>query len=269
MKSTKMSGSSSNPDSTTSHSFDSDDRISRAPHVLDKCTELLKTYRSHSREALEKGNQQEDPPAVMLLRSFEFGLRTIAGIKSLLANDRDNALLACTLCRPFYETGTRLLWASRAPDGWLRLQKHWAKEDQKWAREARSFPKIAQAAQDVFNNRQEVLDRLDKEGRPAPSIQQMLQEIEDCDHSTGQLDEAISTAGYDYTNIYRRLSQGAHGHMVAIGRPADYLDFAVYGTVKATSADLRATCYLGASDPGAEIQGLHAELIEAIKDYLG
>ncbi len=131
---------------------------------------------------------------------------------------------------------------------------------------------MAQAAQDVFNNRQEVLDRLDKEGQsrdPGPSIQQMLQEIEDCDHSTGQLDEAISTAGYDYTNIYRKLSQGSHGHMVAIGRPANYLDFAVYGTTKATRAHLRATRYLGASDPGAEIQGLHAELIEASKNYRG
>ena len=131
---------------------------------------------------------------------------------------------------------------------------------------------MAQHAQDVFNSRQEVLNRLDKEGQshdPAPSIQQMLQQIEDCDHSTGQLDEAIRSAGFDYTNIYRRLCQAAHGHMVAIGRPADYLDFAVYGTVKATSAVLRATCYLGASDPGAEIQGLHAELIEATKYYRG
>ena len=55
--------------------------------------------------------------------------------------------------------------------------------------------------------------------------------------------------------------------MVAIGRPAAFIDVLVYAVIKATSAELRATCYLGATDPDSETQAIHLELTKTAKAY--
>jgi hypothetical protein len=50
-----------------------------------------------------------------------------------LRDDEGNAVLACTLLRSFYELAVRLLWASKEPDGWWRLNVYFADEAEKWA----------------------------------------------------------------------------------------------------------------------------------------
>lgn len=244
-------------------------RTRKAILLAERCGELLQEYGAKIRDVLRDGNQENEAPAVMINRSYSFGLRSIDGITTLLTADPDNALLACALCRPLYETGIRLLWASRSSDGWLRLQKYWANEDRKWAQEVVAFPELASHARTFLDSRLEVLGRsgsADAKCQPAPGIQQLLKEVEDADHSTGVLDDEDGNAAYDYANIYRMLCHGAHGHMAAIGRPSDYLRFVKAGVIKSVSALLRSTCYVGATDPRAEIQAIHGELISAWKD---
>lgn len=124
---------------------------------LSHCRSLLKEYRDILDDCLRKGNQQDDPQALMLIRGFDFGIRTVQGMATLIEADQDNVLLACMLCRPFYETAVRLLWAARMHNGWQRLQVHWAKQDLTWAREAEQMPSMTGHAKTIQARREEAL----------------------------------------------------------------------------------------------------------------
>ena len=90
---------------------------------LRSCIDLLDQYEKPLRESLEGGGQMEEPPAVMLLRGFAFGRATLKAMVAV-ADGGDEACGVClpTLCRPFYELAVKVLWASREPDGWERIQ---------------------------------------------------------------------------------------------------------------------------------------------------
>jgi hypothetical protein len=106
--------------------------------ILKECEARLVEHRQLLQEALEKGGQQNEPPAVMIIRAMDFGLQTIKAVDLLVAADVSNSLFACTLARAFFEAAVRVLWASRTLPGqqhpWVRLQVYWANEDLKWAR---------------------------------------------------------------------------------------------------------------------------------------
>lgn len=236
---------------------------------MEQCRQLLQDYRDILDRCLRKSGQHDDAQAIMLLRGFEFGLRTVQGMDVLTAADEDNALLACTLCRPFYETAVRLLWASRTHNGWQRLQAHWAKEDVKWAREAERIPSVAEHAKRIREAREDVLHRTDGYGNsfgPLPNMRQMLREITEHDVADGLLTEGDGVAEFDYTNFYRILCQAAHGHMVAIGRPCSFRRHARCGALMAAWALLQACCHVAAGDLESEIKVAGKRVMRILQD---
>ncbi len=243
--------------------------IAKYVTIIDQCCELLIRYQKLLSDALAKGGQQDDPPAVMLLRTLDFGLRTGRGMKLLVLADPANALLACSLLRGFFESAVRVLWASRtlpsADNPWSLLQKHWATEDLKWAEDAKHFPSLAEHAECIRKCRQEVLDRTDGE-KLRLQIMQMLRDIQEADVAEELMDVGCRDAEFAYGNVYRLLCQPAHGHPVAIGNQKTdaWVRRASVGFVMATSWALQACCHVAAKDPKAEIDGVTKQLIDLL-----
>lgn len=243
--------------------------MARISDSLDECRKLLEEYRALLMDCLHKGDQEDDPGALMLTGGFDFGIRTLGGMVVLIEADEDNVLLACTLCRPFFETAVRLLWAARTHNGWQRLQVHWANEDVKWAREAEQIPSVAEHAKTIRTAREKVLSRTDEDGNrvePPPNMQQMLREIEVHDVGQGLRKECDGAAESAYTNVYRILCQAAHGHMVAIGRPGSFRRHARCGALMATSALLQACCHVVAGDAKREIEAAGQRVMAILEE---
>ena len=148
--------------------------------ILNECEDRLEEHRVLLKDALEKGGQQDEPQATMLMRIMEFGLQTIKAVHLLVTTDVSNALLACTLTRAFFEAAVRILWASRSLPGaqnlWARLQAYWIREDLKWANAARSSSELSNHAETIRKDRQKALRDVAIE--PAQGIYDMLRGIE-------------------------------------------------------------------------------------------
>lgn len=219
---------------------------------LRSCIDLLADYERLLREILEDGGQMEEPPAVMLLRAFGFGRATLKAMAVVGDQDEECAVCVPTLCRPFYEVSVRVLWASRDPDGWQRLQTHCAAEERKWAQRAVSLPSWAEYAQAVRDNADAVLSRTDGDGNRygnPPHIEQTLQQIEqrdiDCGIKTGEKGFAL----FEYANLWQKMCATAHGHLVEIARsPETHMRVAVNAAGVASFALLRATAVVTAPD---------------------
>ncbi len=215
--------------------------------------DLLNLYEKPLRESLEDGGQTEDPPAVMLLRAFAFGRATL---KAMIAvadqGDQECGVCLPTLCRPFYELTVRVLWASRQPDGWQRLQAYCANEDKKWAKRAVEIPSWAEYAQPVLDNAKSVLDRTDAKGkcyRLAPDMAETLQQVEQHDIDCGIKSGGKGSALFEYANLWQMMCGTAHAHVVRIARsPEAHTLIALSGAVVATFAMLRATAVVTAPD---------------------
>ncbi len=249
----------------------------KARAMSDKISAILEEYRARIAEhrqllhhALEKGGQQREPQAVMLMRTVEFGLQTMNAVELLTADDASQAVAACAATRAFFEAAVRALWATRSsPDSqnpWARLQVYWALEDLKWANAASDFKELEDHADIVRAARQEVRDRRDAEGKPiqtAPPIIEMLREIDEANRAQGLGTEGCLERDYVYTNIYRLLSQGAHGHPLALRTEKNdwYLRHARIGLVMAASYLLEASCHVGATDPKGEIEALATRIL--------
>lgn len=149
--------------------------------IFDDSVALLEKFATVFPRPADACGQSVQPAIRMLALGVDHGLRTTRGVKRLLADGEGNFVLACTLLRPFYELSVRLLWASRATDGWRRLYACYAKEDERWARNSLGIPVIASLAQEVLTRSQEVLAWNDAAGnpiKPAPNIHDILVEIE-------------------------------------------------------------------------------------------
>ena len=240
--------------------------------VLTDCRVVLAEHAEIMKQVVVASSRQNEPPAIMFQRAFDFGLQTIDAIIRLLSDGEDFALHACTLCRPFYETAVRLLWASRTPDGWQRLQAYFANEDRKWADEAKRIPSTAEVAASTREHRQGILDRTDETGErfaPAPGMQQLLRDVVKHDMIEGIREESDRAADFDYTNVYRFLCKAAHGHMISLGRPAGFLRHAKYGTIMAAWSLLQAHCHIGAKDCKKEIDVIGKTLMKIIEEHRG
>lgn len=242
----------------------------RTLDILSQCQRMLEKYRQLLDESLRKGDRQDDPQAVMLLRTFDFGIRTAKAVEVLLESDGQNGMFVCTLCRAFFEAAVRVLWASRtlpnADNPWVLLQKHWATEDLKWADDAKEFPELAEHAECIRKCRQEVLDRADGK-RVTLSIMKMLRDIQQADIAEELREAGRKDAEFAYANVYRLLCQPAHGHLVAIGntKSGAFLIHARIGFAMATSWLLQACCHVGVADPKAEIEAITKLIIDILK----
>ncbi len=231
----------------------------RPIEILDNCCKLLSEYQTILTDALRKGNQQCDPQAVMILRTFDFGLRTGQSMKLLIKADATNALFACTLCRAFFEAAVRMLWASRTlpnnTNPWECLQKHWATVDLKWTDEAKGFPELVEYAETIRQCRQEILDRTDGK-RMSLSIPKCLYDIQQADVMENLREAGKQDAEFAYTNVYRLFCRPAHGHIVEIGNQNtdSSLTLAYNGFARATSWLLQACCHIVVEDTKAEIE---------------
>lgn len=236
------------------------------------CAELLAGHAADFKQSTKNANQQNDPPAIMFARTFDFGLMTIEGSKILLEKDVKNALLVCTLVRAFYEAAVRLHWASRAPDGWQRLQAYFANGERKWANEAKGIQATASPAIATAERSQKILDRTDPSGnkyKPAPNMKQLLQELVGVDVVQGIREKKNRAADFDYTNVYRFLCKPAHGSMTALRKPAEFLSHAKVGMIMATFSLLQAHCHVGAADSKQEVERTAQQLVKIIEGTRG
>lgn len=233
---------------------------------LRSCIDLLDLYEKPLRDSLEDGGQTQDPPAVMLLRGFAFGRATLKAMIAVADQDDECGVCMPTLCRPFYELAVRVLWASRDPDGWQRLQKHCANEDRKWAKRAVDLPSWAEYARRVLDNAESVLDRTDGDGNPysnPPPMDQTLEQVEHRDIACGIKTEEGS-ARFEYANLWQMMCGTAHAHLVQIARPPEaHTRIAVSGAAVATFALLRAVAVITAPD----LQGLN-ETVEVMGQHI-
>jgi hypothetical protein len=238
--------------------------------ILKECEARLAEHRQLLQEALKQGDQQDEPQAVMLMRTVDFGLQTIKAVDLLVGDDASNVLAACAATRAFFEAALRILWAARSlPDAqnpWARLQVYWAVEDLKWANAASDFEGMKDHAEVIRGGRQEVRDRQDAEGKPiqsAPPIIEMLREIKEANHLQGLGTEGGLDRDYIYTNVYRMLCRAAHGHPEALqaDKSITYLRFARVGLVLAASYLLEASCHVRTADPKTEIEALAARIV--------
>jgi hypothetical protein len=242
-----------------------ENRIMNAIDRLKRCEELLSFCGRISEECLTKGNQQDEPPAIMLKRAFAFGRKTIASMILLIRGGQDHALFLPVIIRPFYELSIRIQWACREKLGWQRLQVYLADENRKWAGEARRMEFVSDLAESILRESEEVLNRSDEHGasiQKAPDLQQMLRGIEERNIKDGLAEKSEGGASIEYTNVYRTLCRPAHAHMtvIAIDKPDAFLQQAVIAVILATRALLHAYCHVGAKNKSEEIEAVEQEM---------
>lgn len=237
--------------------------VSNVINVLDELSLLLRKYCGIQEDCLSKNNQHSDPQAVMMLRGIHYGIRTLNAIRILLQADLENAFSAASLARGIFEASIRLLWATRTLNGsqnhWLRLQKYWALEDKKWADQAGQFPETSQHAAQITTARSDILDN---DVTSAPSIQQMLKDIEQADQEQ-ELKSDDKIAEFTYANCYRVLCRASHANLAALHRKAisDFVGQTRIACLLATNWYCQAICHVAAADKKAEIENIVKEIL--------
>jgi len=232
-------------------------------NTLDQLDLLLQKYWCILEDCLRKGNQQNDPEAVMMLRGIHYGTRTLNAIRILLLSDSENAFCAASLARGIFEASIRLLWATRTLNGsqnhWERLQKYWALEEKKWANQAIHFPETRQHAVQIKTARSDILNN---DIKKAPSIDQMLKEIDKADQEE-QLKGNDSIAEFTYANCYRMLCRASHAHLAALHRKAinDFIGQTCIACLLATNWYCQAICHIAASDTKAEVENIVKQIL--------
>jgi hypothetical protein len=171
---------------------------------------------------------------------MDHALRTIRGMSRLLQADDGNVVLACTLLRSFYELSARLLWASREPDGWRRLQMYFAREITKWANDCRGSPNpgIAKLANGMLQSQNGIAqwkDPLGNDLKAAPGIQQILEGIESHDSQKGSPSARGNSGQRMYAVLYRILCRASHAHIEPLTGVFDEM-YAYYAGIGACSA---------------------------------
>lgn len=238
------------------------ERLAACDRLLEHCGGLLGG-------SLREGNQQDEPPALILQRAFAYGRQDLAALIQMIQKGEGYALFLAPIARPFYELAARVLWATREPSGWQRLQAHWAEADKKWATEMKDDSELGDHAKLVLARADEVLKRTDATGqpfRPAPNLQQTLTDIER--HNTGGgAKTPVGFAAYEYANVYRLLCRPAHAHITTIGqvKPDRLLHQAVVVAVLAVRSLLHACCHVASSTKEDDIEDCDVQIVPLIK----
>lgn len=222
---------------------------------------------------LGKNEQSSGPEGIMLQRGFKFGQGTIGAIEILLEQSDQHAVFTSILCRPYYEMAARLLWASLAPNGWLRLGKYYAEEDAKVSRAIEGVPQtpaLAEHAQKVLADSEKILGQIREmhgEVPTAPSIEQTFREIEQNDSERDRNRTVESFAPFAYNCVYRILSRPIHGHTSAIGwaSPGASLPYARLVPLMATRDLVKALLFVAAEEPKKEIESLEKRIIKILR----
>lgn len=229
---------------------------------------LLNRYDVAVSKCVGDGDQREEPQAIAIQRAFRFARDTLESVLLVLRERRD-LLSALTLCRACYELGLRILWASREPSGWQRLQAYYARQDKKWASAVKGVPDYRRVGERILDLAGQVLDKNDtaekRYGR-MPGVCDILKAIEKRDLVEAQLPRANGAAAFEYNNVYRIMCRPAHGNVFSIsdGYPVPTLQHLIVGAALATFAILRVACVLAAEDEGRETEAVEKKIIEVI-----
>lgn len=233
------------------------------------CDKLLEHYGGRLAESLRMGNQQDEPPALMLQRACTYGRQVIAALMLMIRQGEQYALFLAPIARPFYELAVRVLWATREPNGWQRLQVHWAEPDKKWAEDMKNDSVLGDHAKLILNCTEEVLRRTDAGGerfRSAPDMKQLLKDIERHNVSDG-FKEPDGFAIYEYANVYRLLCRPAHAQITTIGqvKPNPLLHQAVIAVIIAVRSLLHACCHVASSAKEKDIEDADLQIVPLIR----
>lgn len=141
------------------------ERIPKSGKLVSKCTHEYK-------EAL-KWNKIPPAKALMLERGLGFSLDSLKAISTQLKkNQFDQSEI---LTRSLFEIATNLLWASRAQEGWKRLQSDAAHADLSWAKQAQSIRGLKQVATHRLKSQQHQARAT--EAACIPNVRDMLKQI--------------------------------------------------------------------------------------------
>ena len=242
---------------------------------MQEYSELIKYYQKELDDCLKKGDQTNDPPAIMIRRTIEFSIITIRSIELLLEHDKTE-LLAQILVRPQYELCLRILWASVSEDGWERLQVYYANEDKKWAEEAKNLNlnnEFSAFVNEKLNEADNVLARQNDNGeiyKNAPDMKCILKQIEKYYQSNGFRASNSKMAVFEYNQVYRRLSRYEHAHIsdIAVDKPNVFKKNIVICEGLAVRALLHAICIIAASEPKKEIETIEDNIKSILWNYL-
>jgi len=241
----------------------------RVARVLDDCAALLEEY---SKAFLPPDSDRGAAVAFadhILRLARDHGLRTIRGMNLLLREDKGNIVLACALLRPFYELSVRLLWASREPDGWRRLEFYFANEIRKWAKGCQDSPSagLSMLGASLLQEyrKDEVKKWRDASGkaiRPAPAIDQILNGIEGHDAPTDRTG-GKNSGRLIYTGFYRTICRASHAHIEPLVGRFDkaYLYVAGYGACLAVPVLLAAAIYYYSKSPRADVSSVYGRFL--------
>jgi len=224
--------------------------------VLDDCDKMLNRYESLFLDRVVASGQVQDAPAVMLQRGLAFGRETLKAMR-LLLSEGNYALQACAVCRGLFEIAIRLLWASRAPDGWPRLHRHWCQEEVKWAERAAETPHMRVPAEAILESSRQALAQLNASSQrgtqAAPGMRETLLEIEQHNAAEAPSHDQQRFAKFSYPNIWLVLCWAAHAHIEALdlSHPEAHIRWrgqAVYATVMAVWALVETFCHVMRDD---------------------
>ena len=173
-------------------------------------------------------------------------------MESLAKDPAPSGIVVLSICRPYYEISTRVLWASRGTGHWQRLQRYYANENLRWAKHAEVIPSLKKHAERVRVAASEILDRTDEHGRHfknTPDMLQMLKEIEASDVTTGIKKTEDSFASFEYVVLWQIMCRSVHAHMSTIDVPTEvHLYWAAHAAATATLALARAIAVVMAAD---------------------
>lgn len=237
---------------------------------LQECRSLLAKYRSELANSACLGNQQHEPPFVIVDRVFDFVDRSVIATDALLQVGDSYAVFACTISRSAFETAVRVLWGARTEYGWQRLQAYWVDEDNKWAKEAVKIPSLLAAHATAIRPAQEaVLQRIGPSGKrfdPAPGMRMLLRDIEKYNVEDALFPPDVNFAARVYTNVYRVLCRSAHGHISAIGPlpPGSNLPTVRSALVFAVLMTIQTANILAAVDPQEETRSVAMKLMRLL-----
>ena len=228
---------------------------------------MLQNYCGILEDYVYESSQQNDPQAVVMLRSIHHGIRTLNAISTLLQSDLENACCAAALARGIFEASVRILWGTRklngSQDHWARLQKHWALEDKKWAEQARNFLQTQEHAEKIIEAREDIVNN---DIEKAPPIEQMLRDIEIADYEQGINNSRM--ADFYYAICYRILCRAAHVHPAALRRPVidDFIGQTRIACIMATNWFCQAICHIAAENKKEEIEKAVKQVYDLCKD---
>ena len=246
---------------------------------LEACWQLVNDYRVLLKGALEAGGQTQDPPAQMLFRACAHADATLRAMSLLLPKELGTQ--AAALCRGFYELAVRVLWASREPDGWARLEAEEVQKVRKEVGHLEELPDSVAPRVEVVRLRNAVLkaaddsckraDKADKPYKRSPRIQDMLRSIDKQDAANSEKQGRCNLHQAQYGLVYGLLCRSVHARISALTN--DTADararHATPVAILATLGLLRAICYVAPEGAEEEIEKIRAQiapLLEGCRD---